>query len=52
MPPETPISYGMHPNAEINFLMSEQKDLFAHSYAGTGCRMRFLCGDCSPPVIR
>jgi len=28
MPPETPISYGMHPNAEINFLMSEQKDLF------------------------
>ena len=23
-----------------------------HSYAGTGCRMRFLCGDCSPPAIR
>ena len=28
MPPETPISYGMHPNAEINFLMTEQKELF------------------------
>ena len=28
MPPETPLSYGMHPNAEINFLMTENKDLF------------------------
>jgi len=28
LPNESPISYGMHPNAEINFLMTEQKDLF------------------------
>ena len=28
LPPETPLAFGMHPNAEINFLMTEQKDLF------------------------
>ncbi len=29
LPPESPMAFGMHPNAEINFLMSEQRDLFA-----------------------
>ena len=28
LPPETPLSYGMHPNAEINFLMTEANTLF------------------------
>ena len=29
LPPESPTAFGMHPNAEINFLMSEQRDLFS-----------------------
>eukprot|EP00961_Rhodomonas_salina_P196723 2655060-Rhodomonas_salina.1 len=28
IPADSPIAFGMHPNAEINFLMSEQRELF------------------------
>lgn len=36
LPPESPLSYGMHPNAEINFLMTEAKDLFENLLGLTG----------------
>jgi hypothetical protein len=43
LPPESPMAFGMHPNAEINFLMSEQ--VFLSSPPAADCRIRRLRED-------